>query len=291
LQDKTKAYIQIHISVLLWGFTAILGKLIELKETPLIWFRLLLISICLLLIPGLLKKTRLIPQTTLFKLAGIGSLISIHWLCFYGSIKYANVSVALSCLATTSFFTSFIEPLILKKKIKKYELLLGLFVIPGIYLIFYFTSLYITGIILGLLAAVLCAVFVTLNKKISTGIDPLAVTLTELGSGFITVTLLMPLYFVFFPEASMHPSSKDWFYLIILSIFCTILPFSISIRALNHISAFTVNLTLNLEPVYGIIMAIIFFQENKELNYGFYLGTLIILISVFLHPYLNKKFD
>jgi drug/metabolite transporter (DMT)-like permease len=164
-------------------------------------------------------------------------------------------------------------------------------VIPGIYLIFYFTGIYITGIILGLLAAVLCAVFVTLNKKITKGIDPLGVTLAELGSGFILLTLLMPLYLLVFPGSSMHPDQKDWFYLIILSIFCTILPFSVSIRALNHISAFTVNLTLNLEPVYGIIMAIIIFQENKELNYGFYLGTLIILISVFLHPVLHKKFD
>lgn len=291
MQNKTKAYIQVHISVLLWGFTAILGKLIELKETPLIWFRLLIISVFLLLIPGLFKKVKEIPSGILFKLAIVGSLIAIHWLCFYGSIKYANVSVALSCLSTTSFFTSLVEPLILQKKIKKYELLLGILVIPGIYLIFYFTGLYVTGIVLGLFAAVLCAIFVTLNKKITTGIDPLSVTFAELGSGFILISLILPFYFIVFPETSMQPGFKDWIYLIILSLFCTILPFSLSIRALNHISAFTVNLTLNLEPVYGIIIAILFFQENKELNYGFYLGTLIILISVFLHPVLHKRFD
>jgi drug/metabolite transporter (DMT)-like permease len=291
LQEKTKAYIQIHISVLLWGFTAILGKLIGLRETPLIWYRLLIISAVLLFVPGLFKKARQLPSAVLLKLAGTGFLIAIHWLCFYGSIKYSNVSVALSCLSTTSFFTSLLEPLILKKSLKKYELLLGMLVIPGIYLIFYFTSLYIAGVILGLLAAVLCAVFVPLNKKITAGIDPLCVTFVELGSGFVLTSLIMPLYLAVFPGTSLQPDLKDWFYLVILSVFCTILPFTLSIRTLKHISAFSVNLTLNLEPVYGIIMAILFFHENRELNPGFYLGTLIILFSVFLYPVLHKRFD
>lgn len=290
-EEKRNAYLQLHVSVFLWGFTAILGKLIELREGPLVWYRMLFTCLSLMLLPSLWKRLKQVKRKDLLSLAGIGCLVCVHWLCFYGSIKFSNVSVALSCLATTSFMTSFLEPMFFRVKHKRYEIFLGLLIIPGIYLIFYFTKFYAVGIVLGLLAALLAAIFTTLNKKMVAKVDTTAITFTELGSGFLFLSMLMPFYLSFFPEATLHPAPNDWYYLLILSIGCTTLPYILSLNALKHLSAFASTLSVNLEPIYGIIMAIFFFQENKELSPGFYIGTLIILLAVFLHPFLHKKFD
>lgn len=291
MSEQTKAYIQIHICVFLWGFTAILGKLITLRELPLVWMRVLITCISLLFFPKIFANLKGLQKKDLLNMAGIGCVVCMHWLCFYGSIKYSNVSVTLSCLSTASFMTSFLEPVLFGKPIKKYQIFLGLLVIPGIYLIFFFTKFYLVGIILGLLAAGLSSVFTTLNKKIVTKADTISITLVELGSGFLFLTLLMPFYLKLFPETTIIPSQKDLMYLIVLSLFCTTLPYTLSLKALKHISAFASTFAVNLEPIYGIIMAIILFKENKELNSGFYLGTSLILIAIFMYPFLYKKFD
>lgn len=289
-----KAYIQLHISVILWGFTAILGRLITLEEVPLVWYRVLITCISLLFLPGIIKNVRAIPKNQLLKLAGIGCLVSMHWICFYGSIKYSNVSVALSCLATTTFFTSFIEPLVARRRIKFYEISVGLIIIPGIYLIFHFTAFSGIGILLGLIAAFFAASFSSLNKTMVDHLEPRSMTFVELGSGLIFLSLILPFYFKLFPDANMtigKDNISDLYYLLILSVVCTTLPFVLSLRALKHISAFSSVLTVNLEPVYGILMAIPFFNESKELDNRFYIGTLIILSAVFIHPLLKKRFD
>lgn len=293
MDAQKKAYIQIHICVFLWGFTAILGKLITLRELPLVWLRVLLTCVSLLFFPKIYKSLKQVDLKTAFKIGFVGCIVCLHWLCFYGSIKYSNVSVALSCLSTGSLLTSFIEPLFFKQRIKPYQIFLGAMVIPGIYLIFFFTKIYLIGIILGILAAFLSSIFTILNKKIVSEYktDALSMTFIELGSGFLFLSLIMPIYFVFFPDTRIIPTQNDLFYMIILSLFCTTLPFILSLKALEHISAFASNFAVNLEPIYGIIMAIILFKENQELNSGFYLGTLIILSSIFAYPILKKRFD
>jgi drug/metabolite transporter (DMT)-like permease len=289
ITQRQKAYLQLHTSVFLWGFTAILGELISIKATPLVWYRIVITCCSLLVIPGLLKKAKAIPQQEVVRIAGIGCLVALHWVCFYSSIKVSNVSVALSCLATTSFFTAILEPIIRRKKHDLRELLLGMMVIPGIYLIYYFTENYTEGIILGILAALFSGLFTILNKQIIGKYEPRSFTFVELGSGLLFLTLLMPLYLWFFPDTILIPTGKDWLYLFTLSVGCTALPYVLALRALNHLSAFAAVFTVNLEPVYGIIMAVIFFNENEKINNFFYLGTLIILASVFLHPLLKKK--
>lgn len=287
---EKKAYLQIHFCVFLWGFTAILGRLIELKELPLVWFRVLITCFSMLFLPKIFSLLKQVKKEDFIKLFFIGCLVCSHWVCFYGAIKYSNVSVTLSCLAVTSFITSLLDPLVSKKSIKKSELILGFMIIPGIYLIFFFTQFYLTGIILGLLSALLASIFTIMNKKMVDKVDSTSMTFIELGSGAIFLTLLMPLYLKLFPTATLIPSNNDWLYLLILSLFCTTLPFNLSLKALKHISAFTANFVVNLEPIYGILMAIAIFNENKELNSGFYLGTAIILISIFSQPYLDKRF-
>jgi drug/metabolite transporter (DMT)-like permease len=289
--ERRNAYLQLHFSVFLWGFTAILGKLIELREGPLVWYRILITCMSLLLLPRVWKRLKQLKRKDIKALVGIGCLVCTHWLCFYGSIKFSNVSVALSCLSTTSFITSFIEPLFFRTKIKRYELFLGLLIVPGIYMIFHFTKFYAEGIVLGLLAAGLAAVFTTLNKKMVSRVDTTSITFVELSGGFVFLSIILPFYLSYFPEASMVPTSNDWVYLLILAVGCTTLPYILSLNALKHLSAFASTLSVNLEPIYGIIMAIFFFQENKELNPGFYIGTLIILLAVFLHPLLHKRFE
>lgn len=252
---------------------------------------MLITCISLLFLPDLVKELRKIKRADLLKLCGIGCLVCLHWICFYGSIKFSNVSVSLSCLATTSFITAFIEPLIRRKRPKAYEMLLGLLIVPGIYLIFYFTGNYQTGIILGLLAALLSATFTVLNKMVVDNHEPRSMTFVELGSGFIFLSIFMPLYIWAFPENLLVPTGRDWLYLIVLAVGCTTLPFVLALRALRQLSAFASTLTVNLEPIYGILMAMFFFNENKDLNIQFYIGTFIILLAVFVHPLLKKRFE
>lgn len=281
LNEKQLAYVEIHFCVFLWGFTAIFGKLIEVSELPLVWFRLLITCISLLFIPNFFTTIKNTPKKEFLNLAFIGCLVSLHWLFFYASIKYSNASVGVVCMSTISLFTSIIEPLFFGKKFKISEAFFASVVILGMYLVFYSASFYLTGIILGLIGALFSSIFTILNKKAVAKVSPLSMTFGELGSGLIFITLLSPIYYHYFPTAIYIPSGKDVFYLIILSLLCTTLPFNLSLKALKHITAFTANFAVNLEPIYGVILAIIIFHENKELGLNFYLGTLIILLAVF----------
>ena len=291
MEAKKKAYIQLHISIFLWGFTAILGKIIDAGQVQLVWYRLLMVCVCMLFFPALWNNLKTIKPAKILRIAGIGCVIVMHWLCFYGSIKYANVSIALSCLATTSFFSSFFEPLINKQKIKAHEIILGILVIPGIYLIFHFSGFHPVGIAMGLGAAFFASIFTILNKRIVDSHHAFSITFIEFTGGFIFLTALLPLYFYLNPDVSMHISTHDVGCIGLLSVACTLLPFNLSLYALRHLSAFTSNLSVNLEPVYGIIMAMFFFKEYKDLNTGFYVGTAVILLTVFIHPFLQKRFD
>lgn len=239
--------------------------------------------------PNLINNLKKVDKKELKNLFFIGCIVATHWLFFYSSIKYSNVSVALSCFSITSFLTAIIDPIMSKTRVKKTEVLLGIIIIPAIYLIFYFNQIYFTGMILAFLAALTASIFTILNKKAVSKTDSLSMTFIELFSGLIFITLTMPLYNLVFPNTNMIPSNSDWVWLFVLSIMCTVIPFNMSLKALKEISAFTANFVVNLEPIYGIIMAIFIFQENKELNTGFYIGAFIIISAIFLQPLLNKQ--
>lgn len=287
--NKQKAYLQLHLAVFLFGFTAILGKLITLEQTALVWNRLWIAVLGLVFIPGVVKGILQINRKNGIIFSGIGVLVALHWLSFYGSIKAGNsASVTLACLATSSLFTSVLEPLITKSKFQWVELLLGLLVLVGIYFLSGVGDAYFWAIIIGLVSAFFAALFSTLNKKYITGQSTLSVSTIELAAGFIFISVCYPLLQWVFPQPQWFPTGTDWYYLILLGLVCTSLAFALSLNALKEISAFISNLSINLEPVYGIILAIWLLNEDADLNIDFYIGTGIILFSVVLHPILMR---
>jgi drug/metabolite transporter (DMT)-like permease len=277
-----KAFLQLHIAVFFAGFTAILGKLIQLNEGLLVWYRLFLTVVVLGAIMLFKKQLHPIGKEDILKIAGVGLIIAIHWVTFYGSVKYANVSVALVCFSATGFFTAIFEPVIFRKKIVVAELLLGILAISGIYIIFDFHPQYKVGIIFGIISAMGSALFPIFNKQLLLRFSPKILTLYELGCGLVLLTLLVPIYLTQFSAAYYLPTLTDWGWLLILAVICTVISFDLQLNALKKISAFTANLTYNLEPVYGIIMAFIFFDENKMLHNEFYIGLLLIVLAIFL---------
>ncbi|MCA0383766.1 MAG: EamA family transporter [Bacteroidetes bacterium] len=283
------AFIKLHIAVLLAGFTAILGKLITLNEAALVWWRLLLSVVALLLLFTWLKKSVLTTRKTILQLLGIGSLVGIHWLCFFGSVKYGNVSIALVCFSAAGFFSALLEPVITRRKWRPIELLLGLMCMAGIYIIFHFDTRYKTGILLGVAAAALSALFSILNKQmVNARADGLQMTFWEMSGALITLSVAMPAY-VMLRGDSMLPAPLDWLWLLILALVCTVWAFFLQLQALQHISAVTLNLTYNLEPVYGIILAFIFFQENQYLHSTFFAGLIFIALAVAIQMWRVKQ--
>lgn len=277
-----KALISLHVSIFLAGFTAILGKLITLNEALLTWYRLLITVATMWLIYLFSRKRVGISKSDIWKIFGVGAIVALHWIAFYASIKYANVSVALVTFSSVGFFTAVLEPLFLKKKFRMIEVFFGLIAMAGILVIFHFDTEYKTGIIAGILAAILAAVFTIFNKPLLKRNSAETVTRYELTGGFFFLTLILPGYLYLFPTNNIIPGFADLGWLLILAWFCTVLSFTLSLKALEKISAFTVNLSYNLEPVYGILLAFIIFQENKSLTTGFWAGLSLIAFSVVL---------
>jgi drug/metabolite transporter (DMT)-like permease len=275
-----KALLQLHVSVFLAGFTGILGVLIELNEGLLVWYRMAITVVTLLALLVLRKKWQHLPFTQVKKLLGIGMLIALHWVFFYGSIKMANVSIGLVCVAGAGLFTALLEPLFLKVKIKWPEVALGLLSLLGIFLIFKFDARYRLGIGLGIVSAILASIFSVLNKKEVDKQPAQMMMVYELTGGLFLLTLLMPFYLNYFNVVKVFPTLSDIGWLLILSWLCTVLAMDLILQALKKVSAFTQNLTLNLEPVYGILLAFLVYQENKQLGTSFYLGISCIVLSV-----------
>ncbi len=275
-----QALIKLHIAVFLAGFTGVLGKLIYLNEGLLVWYRIFLTVVTLFIILRSKKKITRIPSAAVWKLLGIGTLIALHWVCFYGSIKMANVSIGLICFASVGLFTAILEPLLTKNRFSWQEIGLGLISLLGIYLIFHFDTRYRAGIIVGILSALLAAIFSVLNKKNVNLAEPKTLMLYELSGGLLILTLLMPLYLHYFPTDYILPTLSDWGWLLVLSWFCTVLGMDLMLQSLQKVSAFTQTLSLNLEPVYGIFLAFILFNENEKLNNSFYIGFSLIALSV-----------
>lgn len=277
-----KAFLQLHLAILLAGFTAILGKLITLNEGYLTLYRMALSAITLAVLLYFRKELIRIPKKNMVQLFSVGAIVSLHWIFFYGSIKYSNVSVSVTCLSAIGFFTSIFEPIIMRRRIDLVEVFLGLLAICGIYLIFNFYPEYKTGIIFGIISAMLACLFPIFNKTILTKFDAKTVTLYEMTGGVIALCFILPIYFNFFPADYFIPTGSDIFWLLILSWACTVFAFILSLNALTKLSPFTTNLSYNFEPIYSIIMAFIIFKENKFLGSGFYYGFLLILLAVSL---------
>lgn len=271
-----------HFAVLLAGFTAILGKLITLNEGLLTIYRMFLSAIMLLILLYFKKELKKLSFKKTLQLLAVGGIVALHWVCFYGSIKYSNVSVSVTCLSTIGFFTSLFEPLIMRRRLDIIEVLLGLLAIMGVYLIFNFYPEYETGIIFGIISAVFACIFPIVNKNLLLNFSPRTLTLYEMTGGFVALCFILPFYLQFFPAKYFVPTTTDILWLLILSAVCTVFAFNLSLNALKHISAFTTNLTYNFEPVYSIILAFIIFKENKFLGTGFYLGFTLILLAVSL---------
>jgi drug/metabolite transporter (DMT)-like permease len=293
MNAATKAQLQIHFCVLLWGFTAILGKLITLPALPLVWWRMVLVIIVLAFVPRVWRTLRTMSPRLCFAYAGIGGLVALHWLTFYGAIKLANASVAATCIALATVFTALVEPWLTHARFSRRDLALGVAVLPGVALVTGGVPASMRlGIVVGALSALLVAIFGSLNKRLVHHGEPLTVTALELGAGTIALTLLAPSMPFLFPpfagEVFAVPGERDLLLLLTLALACTLLPFALSFVALRHMSAFAAQLAINLEPVYAIVLAIVLLDEQRELTPLFYLGVVIILVAVAAHPLLSR---
>lgn len=278
------ALLKIHLAVLLWGFTGVLGRVIDLHAFSLVWYRTWLTSLIFLVILLYRSEFVRINCAELIRFAGIGCIIVIHWVAFYASIKFANASIALTCLATAGIFTAILAPLMNRGQAFNYrELIVGFIALVGMYCIYHFDIQYGLGIGLGLVASLLSAVFTILNKRIINNYPARMVAFYEISAGFVLLSCLAPFVYFFFPQADFSPTWQDAGWLFVLSLACTVWGQSLALSALKELSSFTTVLIVNLEPVYGIVLAIIFYQENKELNMGFFIGIGLIAFSVLLH--------
>lgn len=284
-----KSFLQLHIAVLLAGFTGVLGRLITMNEGMLVWYRMLITAATLWVLMTLTRKLQRIPIRDALKISGIGFLAALHWLFFFASIKYSNVSVGLVCLSVVGFFSAILEPLINRVKINITELVFGLASVFGIYLIFHFDTQYKLGITLGIISSFFASLFPILLKLSLNRVNMQTVLTWEMTGGFIALSVIMPLYLYFFPVESFLPSMSDFLWLLVLAWLCSVVAFQFSMNALKKLSAFTVSLSYNLEPLYGIIMAFIIFKENKTLNEGFYLGLTVVCLTLILHMFLLRR--
>ena len=276
-----KAFFQLHLSVMLSGFTGLFGKLVTLNETTLTWYRLFFTALILLVFTGLPR----VGWKKLLQIAGNGTLLGTHWLLFYASIKASNVSIGVVCFASMCFFTSIFEPLIYRKKFSWVEMLLSLITVAGLVCIFSFDSRYRVGIIIGILSAAVCSLYAITCKRVSSGVKARTMLLYQMLGGLIGVSVLIPVYLMFFPSSQpvcVVPDGANLWWLLGLALFCTAGLYLLQIIVLRTLSAFTVNLTYNLEPCYAILIAFLAFGEARELNASFYVGISMVILSVVL---------
>ncbi|GEJ44412.1 DMT family transporter [Chryseobacterium sp. ON_d1] len=284
-----KSYLLLHLAVILAGFTGVFGKLITLNEGLLVWYRLLFSSIILFFILKLFKIPSDISLKEKVQIAKPGLLLTLHWLLFYASIKYANISIGVVCYCLTSFFTAVFKPVIDKEQFRLSELLLSMLTIAGISLIFHFDTSYQLGILLGIFSSALGALYTLYNKRLVSHFDTKVINYYQMIAGTVCWGAFLPVYLLFFQSDSIVPDLKNTVYLGILSLFCTVGLYVMFAEVLKKIPAFTVNLSYNLEPVYAIIMAFLFFGESKEVNPAFYLGLGFIIASVVLQTLISLK--
>jgi drug/metabolite transporter (DMT)-like permease len=311
---SSKDYLQLHFIVFLWGFSAILGKLVTLPAVEMVWYRSLLAALGMAAViyfsrrstaseapvldstpisegthPGTFK----VASADLIKLLAIGGIVSIHWISFFGSARVANVSVSLVGFATNSLWTAVLEPWFKRTRIKKYELVLGMIVLSGLYIIFSFDFQYKLGLLLGIFAGFTSALFAIFNSQMVKRIPSRTITFYEMIGAGIATGLFLPFFSFYGMEIKFPilPSAMDLLYIAVLAGVCSVYAYAVAVELMKRVSVFMIQLTLNLEPVYGIIMAVIIFGEREKMNLNFYAGTLVILGAVITYPFMKKRFD
>ncbi|MBC7615933.1 MAG: DMT family transporter [Pedobacter sp.] len=285
---QRKNLIILHITVFIWGFTGILGELISINAVQMVWYRVLIASVSLF-VYFLWSKTDIkVSKKQFLQFFFTGSIVAVHWIFFFHSIKVANISVSLICLSSVTLFIAILEPLIKKQSISKGDIFIGLVIIAGIYLIFKFESKYTTGIIFGLSAALAASLFSTINSTLVQKTEPSIIGFYELSGAFFWITIYR-LFDSSLITETFNLSLMDWFYLIVLGTICTAMAYVAGVGVMRTMSAFRVALITNLEPVYGVILAFLFFGSKEQMTGGFYLGSLLILSAVFFYPIYKKR--
>ncbi len=282
LSTTGKAFTQLHVSILLAGFTGILGKLITMSEGMLVWYRMLFTFIVFGLFLMFRGKFERISFKDMAKISFTGVLICLHWLFFYGSIKLSNVSIGVVCFSAVGFFTALLEPVFMKTRFSWREFAYSILTVVGVMLIFSFDVRYRAGIIVGIIAALLSALYTISIRKLCSSYSSSTTLVYQMGGGVGFLTLILPFYIDYFSITYLVPTLSDAIMLMILAVVCTLIMSLLLIQSLHHISAFTVNLSYNLEPVYSIILAMAFLGEAHQLNFSFYLGLACIILSVIL---------
>lgn len=289
-EKNSKDYLRLHVGILLAGATGVFGRLISLSELPLVWYRMILAAVVLALVLRMSHRLSVPSRAHLVKIAGCGVLLAIHWVLFYASIKVANVSIAVVCIALNGFFTAIIEPLVGHRRISSREMLLSLITLAGILLIFGLDTQHRLGIVIGTVSSLFYTLFSITSKRVQkqTGRASSTMLLYELLAGWGLLTVALPVYSWLVPTAVLLPQDWDWFSILVFASVFTIGPFLTQLQALRTISAFTVNLSYNLEPIYSIVLAMMIFNEGQELNFAFWLGVLMIILSVVLQTALSR---
>ncbi|NER15562.1 EamA family transporter [Leptobacterium flavescens] len=286
--DKLKNYLHLHFIIFIWGFTAVLGALISIEAIPLVWYRMLIASVFVLGFIFLQKISLKVPRKTLFTFILTGGLIALHWLTFFGAIKVSNVSITLAMMSTGAFFTAILEPIWYKRRIIWYEIVFGLIIILGLYIIFKVEAGYIEGILLALFSALMASLFSLLNGKLVQEYKPSVISFYELLAGAVFISIYLFAQGGFDAEF-FSLSNSDWFYILVLAVICTAYAFIASVKVMRFISPYTVMLSINLEPVYGIILAFLILGDAEKMSFEFYIGAVIILFTVIANGILKHR--
>lgn len=292
-QNK-EAYIYIHIAVMLFGFTAILGGLIELPAVMIVWWRVLITSLSLVFFINFGRKVVQLPKALILKYLFIGIIIGLHWVTFYGAIKLSNASITLICMSTTSLFTSVLEPMIVRTRFKPHELFIGLLIVPAMILIVSdLDASFNLGVSIGIVSALLAAIFSSLNKVYINKADAYTITFIELSGAWLFLSILLAVMHIIgvFEGPYLPVSGMDVVWIVILALLCTTLAQILTLKALKELSTYATNLVINLEPIYGILLAALILHDYKDLNPSFYIGASVILGSVMIYPRLSKKYS
>lgn len=291
-KPEFKDYLHLHFLVIIWGFTAILGLLVDISPLTLTCYRTLLALIGLGILLWLRRDWPVLPRTEIWQLLGVGVLMGLHWLAFFASARVSNASVCLAGMSTTSLWTALLAPLLSKQRVRPLEVGLSLVVAMGLYVIFRFEFGHALGLGLALASAFLAALFTIANSRFTKRHGAMQITFYEMMGATVSTWLALLVQTYFFENGTMTaPSQMDWLWILILALLCTVYAYSAGVHLLRKIPPFTFNLTVNLEPVYGIVLAYLVFGERERMTTGFYLGTVIILISVLSYPFLSKQFE
>lgn len=283
-------YLTLHWVVFLWGFTAVLGVLISVSSLTIVFYRTLLAAIGLGVLLYARGRNFNLGTNQITKMMATGLIMAVHWVLFFGAAKVATASVCLAGMATTSLWTSLVEPVLYKRKIWVFEVLLGIVALVGLYIIFRFEFDHALGLLMALGSAMLAALFTVINSQFTKRHNPYMIIFYEMCGAWVGTALFLPCYALLWANSDFQflPSSSDWFYLLIIAWVCTVYAYSASVELMQKISAFALSLTNNLEPVYGIILAFIIFGEKEKMTPGFYLGTGVILLAVLAYPLLKR---